>query len=41
MKPRTQPIQTVEFFPEFLGDELVIQIEDLLEEAVVGAMRRM
>lgn len=37
---RTQLIQIVELFSDLLGDDLVNQIEDSLEKAAVGEMRR-
>jgi hypothetical protein len=39
-KASTQLIQIVELFPELLGNKLVSQIEESLEKAAVGAMRR-
>lgn len=37
---RTQLIQVVELFSDLLGNDLVAQIEESLEKAAVGAMRR-
>lgn len=37
---RSQLIQIVELFSDLLGNDLVTQIEDSLERAAVGAMRR-
>lgn len=37
---RTQLIQVVELYADLLGDDLVASIEDALEMAAVGAMRR-